>query len=89
MPAGVSGTVEQVQERVVRAQRIQSPHGENERAVQNPSYNTHNARWNSALEAPTKFTGFRGDDLFHIHSMRCGGNEPNNLEDNKYEHDDG
>jgi hypothetical protein len=32
---------------------------------------------------------FQGDALFHIHGMRCGGDEPSNLEDNKYEHDDG
>jgi hypothetical protein len=25
---------------------------------------------------------FQGDVLFHVHSMRCGGDEPNNLEDN-------
>jgi hypothetical protein len=41
---GVLGTVGQVQERPVRAPRVQKPHGENERAVQNPSYNTHDAR---------------------------------------------
>jgi hypothetical protein len=36
MPAGVPGTVGQVQERLVRAPRVQKPHGENKRAVQNP-----------------------------------------------------
>jgi hypothetical protein len=36
MLAGVLGTVGQVQERLVRAPKVQKPHGENERAVQNP-----------------------------------------------------
>jgi hypothetical protein len=35
MLTGVPGTVGQVQERLVRAHRVQKPHGENERAVQN------------------------------------------------------
>lgn len=36
MLAGVPGTVGQVQERLIRAPRVQKPHGENGRAVQNP-----------------------------------------------------
>ena len=40
MPAGVLGTVGKVQERLVRAPRVQKPHGENERAVQNPIVTT-------------------------------------------------
>jgi hypothetical protein len=36
MLAGVLGTVGQVQERLVRAPKVQKPHGEHERAVQNP-----------------------------------------------------
>ena len=36
MLAGVLGTIGKVQGRLVRAPRVQKPHGENERAVQNP-----------------------------------------------------
>jgi hypothetical protein len=36
MLAGVPGTVGQVQERLVRALKVQKLHGENERTVQNP-----------------------------------------------------
>jgi hypothetical protein len=56
----VLGTVGQVRERLVRAPTVQKPHGKNERAVQTPSLLTHDARWNSALEAQTRFIGFRG-----------------------------
>ena len=50
-----------------------------ERAVQTPSFNTHDARRNSALEALT-MNWFQGRVLSHIHSMRRDGNEPNDLQ---------
>jgi hypothetical protein len=39
-------------------------------------------------EGPTKIIG-SGRHFDPYSSMRRDGNEPNNLEDNKYEHDDG
>jgi hypothetical protein len=59
VPVKVLGTVGQVQERLVRAPKVQSPTEKMNSPFKNPSYNTHDARWNSALKAPTKFIGFR------------------------------
>jgi hypothetical protein len=59
MLAGVLGTVGQVQERLVRAPKVQSPTEKMNGPFKIPPYNTHDARWNSALEAPTRFIGFR------------------------------
>jgi hypothetical protein len=80
---GVPGTVGQVQERLVRAPTVQKPHGGNERAVQNPLNITLMTLSGMRVVSPNKIHRFQGDDLFHVHSMRCGGDEPNNLEDNK------
>jgi len=49
MLTGVLGTVGQVQERLVRAPRVQSPTEKMNAPFKNPSYNTHDARWNSTV----------------------------------------
>lgn len=83
------GTVGQVQERLVRVPRVQSPTEKTNAQFKTPSYDTHDARWNSALEAPTRFSGFR--ETFCSIFAPCGAARmnPNDLEDNRYEHDDG
>jgi hypothetical protein len=82
--AGVLGTVGQVQERLVRELRVQKP---TEKI--NPQFKLPHTTL-MTLDGIARWTcRFQGVVLFRIHSMRCGGNEPNNLEDNKHEHDDG